>query len=179
MALNTYHVLLRRYILLASQADSLWGRWFEMQRGHGAAMSTGNGNGNGSGNGGALTVVTIGTDMVYNETCGHFYCGVPHQKVCWLPLPSPHLISSLFSLSRLLHTQGAMDPLKFGEEWLDVQLQHVKDRYESRRCKILNASTLPTRLPFEPFRKYIAAEDRVGAAGGNSTAGGGGGGQET
>lgn len=31
-----------------------------------------------------LTVVTIGTDMVYNATCGHFYCTVPHEKVNWL-----------------------------------------------------------------------------------------------
>jgi len=76
-------------------------------------------------------VVVIGCDMIYSKSGDTFYSSQKNNKARNDPL------------------------LLYGEQGLAKQLKHSKQQFEKYNCKIFNASTSVSRLPYQLFTKHL------------------------
>lgn len=90
------------------------------------------------------SIYIIGNDMIYNKGTGpgnipmnHYY--TPIQKD----------LNRIRKKADQQPSKASDDPLRYGEKWIENELQHLYDTAYKRDIRIYNLSTYQTRLPFD------------------------------
>lgn len=97
-----------------------------------------------------IKVVVIGNDYIYEKGSDtHFYgTSTPTE-----------IVTNKLKENNPKYVGLAADPLRYGNKWLMLELDHVKSRYSSNNCSLLTDTPFPkkTLLPFDKINRNHGA----------------------